>query len=226
MKGEIEYASKVFEESPSNYDLSKITDENEVKFIKWINILQGTTTVFAYEIKVYNYYCGLYLLNDTIQTHYNVFFCTLLENLSADISIKFAKLIKTENEMCIQQLRDFCHEIDYVFTVIDYKTCFREIRELINDTHSKYELHYKTARNKIFAHTDLILLDEKEIIKIMDQSLTETTNKMLNNIKKILNKIWFSYSGHNLCYRFKGDNDYKDIVKTLWEKYGNTKFID
>lgn len=128
--------------------------------------------------------------------------------------------------MCIQNLRTFCRQIDYLFTFADYNTCFKKVRKPLNDTCAKYDLHYKTARNKVFAHIDLIMLDEKELINTMNQPLNETTDKMFKNIKKILNTIWFSYSGHNLCYRLKGDNDYKNIAKTLCKKYGSTKFID
>lgn len=220
MRAELEYKSKTYGECPSDYDFSKIVNPIEFDFLKWTDIIQSVITRLKYNIEMFDYFFRLYLLNDVIKK-FDGFYTILLTDLSAIIAIDFSNLFTKGNGINIFKFYNkFCNSIVLKMSV-DLK---KQIEEEIERAVEIYEVNYKTPRDKIYAHTDNILLNNEKAEKEMKTG-TKTMKKLLNLIIKIVRQIWKSYNGQNLCFSLKKGNDYKKITKTLCVTYGDTRFI-
>lgn len=55
MHGKLDYQSTTFGDCPSDYDLTKIIDPIELKFLEWTDTLQAITTRLKYNIEIVIY---------------------------------------------------------------------------------------------------------------------------------------------------------------------------
>lgn len=224
MRGEISYKSKIFGECASDYDFSKIGNINELKFLKWMNILQAITTRLKYNIEMFEYFIRLYFLNDVIKNKFQVFFTMVLSNVSAMIAIDFGCLIFEDNELNIDKFKNFCSQNSIIFKNDVINNVLKTAKPATKKAKDLYKQYFHIPRNKLFAHIDDILLEDNNVDNIINNVNVRTMKKLLHYIMKVLNIIWFAYNKQKLCFALVKGNDYKKLIKSLCILYGDTKF--
>lgn len=225
MKGKIQYKSKINGECVTDYDFSTITDNNELKFLQWMNELQDSVAQLNYNVKMYEYYVKLYLLNDVVRDKLKTYYILCLSNLSRIIVIDFSRLLQDSNKLDLLKFRNFCSQNQSLFLRSDTSIKLKRIKKTLNDAKKLYEDYFKDIRNEIFAHSDEILLEKQNVETKFDASgSTVDMNKILRRLKRSLNEIWMCYNNHKLCFQLENGDDYKKITKIICKHYGDTLF--
>lgn len=214
MRSKVKYLSKTPGDCATNIDISKINNENEIKFIQWTSILEDTITNLQQSVEYYDEFITQYVLDSKIFTKFHSFLNHFLMSLCLVISVDIGKLYSSDNDLCLFKYFKFCTDNNDIFKN-DISNIIIKNRGLAAKLKTKYDTLFNTPRNKIYAHSDELLLKPNEVDKYISQVTMDDFKKFVEISKEILSSIWFEYNQHKMCFRLKGYKDYKKLLRLM-----------
>ena len=215
MIAKIKYLSTKKGECADDIDLSKISNENEKIFLLWSKNLEDTITQLQQSVEYFQALSNLFMFKvKTLKKSY-CFFFNLLSYLCIVITIDIGKLYSRTNGLCLCNYLKLCDSDLSCFNK-GFNNIISENKKILVELENKYENKFKHPRNKIYGHSDKILLDEIAVDELIKKVSVKDMEFFVEQSKKILSSIWYAYNKHDMCFRFEGYDDYKNLLQLIF----------
>lgn len=214
MRGKARYLSNNSGDCADDINLSTICNENEKKFLLWSKNLEDTITRLLQSVEYYDEFITQFIFDSKIFKKFNSFFTNFLTYLCVAITIDIGKLCSQDNELSLRKFLKFCEDNMNIFNN-DISNLLVKNRGLMAKLEKQYKNQIFIPRNKIYGHSDELLLDNFEIDKYITQVSIDDLKNFSTISKDILSSIWYEYNHHKMCFRLKGYKDYKNLLRLV-----------
>ena len=214
MIAKIKYLSTKEGECADDIDLSKINNQNEKKFLLWSKNLEDTITRLQQSVEYFRELSNPIIFQTQILKKSYCFFFNLLSYLCIVITIDLGKLYSRKNSLCLYKYLNFCDN-DSSYFKKEVNSMIFENKKILARLENKYEEEFKQPRNKIYGHSDKILLDEIAVDEMVKQVSVKDMELLVELSKKILSSIWYAYNEQAMCFRLEGHDDYKNLLQLI-----------
>lgn len=203
-------------ECADDFDWSIITEENHRMFLKWTHYLESSVTRLKINIKYYDKLLLEYILERNFRQEYNVFLTITINNICSVIAIEFSKIFGDRNALDLTKYLDFCKgNFELIFSKKDVSLISSLISRL-DTLKERYKKLIKEPRNKVFAHSDDVLIkDENKVSSLMSSVSISDFEQLIEGIKDVLNSIWQCYRNKKLWFKIDGDDDIDKLLEKI-----------
>lgn len=183
------------------------------EFTAKIDFFRAELTKLKYNIKIFHEYRKNFLTTQKMKEEYNCFSCILLLDMSMYISVKFSTFFDKNNGINFKKfLNKYCQN---KVVLSGKQVLLEESLQKYTDAESIYKRYIKSSRDKIYAHHDKEVLDEKELADIFDVIDSEKLMDCCNYLIESLTILFNIYGGKNLCFELKNGDDYIKVIELL-----------
>lgn len=178
--------------------------------------IESSVTKLQINISYYDKLLIEYILKRNFRQNYNVFLTIIITNICLTIAIEFCKIFGDSNALNLTKYLNFCKEnFELIFSKIDVSLISSLISRL--DTFKeKYKKLIKEPINKLFAHSDdLLIKDENKVSSLMSSVSISDFEQLIEGIKDILNSIWQCYRNKKLWFKIDGDDDIDKLLAKI-----------
>lgn len=196
-----------------DFDWSKIKDESHLEFLRWSHFLEGRVSILEQNIFYFQEFMSLYN-NEKAKANYNTFVVVSIHNYSSLIAIGFDNLYSDTSQLNISAYIGYCKQHRAtIFGNKDVLSNLKEITKKNNIIKNKCRKFIFDARKKIFAHNDKELINnELYIDKILSLCSYLEFEKMIKDIKEVLDSIWYNYRCKKMKFGFDNNEDFYKII--------------
>ena len=213
-----EYESKIKGDCADDIDQSTINNEIVKKFLNWAKVLEDTITGLKQTVLYYRELSFLTINNNVCKT-FPSFLVNFRYTLCISITILIGKLYADNNDLNLSKFNKFCYDNQEILFSTTY--AYRENKNLIKDTYNLYKEKIRNPRDKIYGHSDELLLDEvltNDTVRNID---TYDLMEFAETGKEVLSYVWKLYNGHDMCFKLEKNNDFKEIINLMIDHCNN-----
>lgn len=185
--------------------------ENEIvkKFLNWAKVLEDTITFLRQAIIYYKDFSFI-RINENATKNFPSFLTNFRYSLCIAITMFIGKLYADENDLNLFKFNKFCNENKDMLFASHYD--FTKNQKMISEQYELYKQQIKDPRDKIYGHSDELLLDEVLTNDTVRGVGVYDLMEYAETGKAVLSYIWKLYNGHDMCFRLEKHDDYNDII--------------